>query len=130
MSEDRSEKICRTCGRRFGWRRKWADVWGEVRYCSKSCQGGPRRLDREIEARLLEMVRARGSQATLCPSEVARDFFPDSRWRNELERVRRAGRRLAASGRIEVTQKGRVVDFSDARGPIRYRIASETAGDH
>jgi len=122
MSKERSEKICATCGRRFGWRRKWADVWDEVRYCSKACRGGPRRLDREVEVRLLEMARARGTGATLCPSEVARDLFPDSRWRDEMERVRRAGRRLAASGMIKVTQGGRIVDFSDARGPIRYRI--------
>lgn len=128
MSEDRSEKICVNCGRRFAWRRKWADVWAEVRYCSKACRGGPSRRDREVEDELLEMARGRGVGATLCPSEVARELFPENRWRGEMERVRRAGRRLAASGVIEVTQGGRVVDFSDARGPIRYRIAPGRRG--
>lgn len=121
MDSDRQEKICATCGRRFEWRRKWADVWDEVRYCSRGCKGGPTRLDRKVEERLLEMAGARSPGATLCPSEVARDLFPEGEWRSEMERVRRAGRRLAAAGRLEVTQGGRVVDFSDARGAIRYR---------
>ena len=121
MATHPPEKLCPTCGRRFAWRRKWADVWDEVRYCSRQCRGGPSRTDRRIEARLLEMVRARRGEATLCPSEVARDLFSGSGWRGEMERIRRAGRRLAAAGEIEVTQGGRVVDFSDARGPIRYR---------
>lgn len=124
MKRESEEKVCGTCGRRFGWRRKWAEVWDEVRYCSRACKGGPSRLDREVEERLLEMARARSRGATLCPSEVARALFPDPDWRSEMERVRRAGRRLAADGRIEVTQGGRVVDFSDAKGAIRYRAAS------
>ena len=32
------EKICATCGRPFTWRRKWALVWDEVRYCSERCR--------------------------------------------------------------------------------------------
>ncbi|MFN5299798.1 MAG: DUF2256 domain-containing protein [Planctomycetaceae bacterium] len=32
-------KLCVVCGRPFEWRRKWAKVWDEVRYCSKACQG-------------------------------------------------------------------------------------------
>lgn len=122
MATPPPEKICATCGRRFAWRRKWADDWDEVRYCSRGCRGGPGRLDRRIEVRLLEMLGERPPGATLCPSEVARDLFPDRVWRDEMERVRRAGRRLAVAGRIDVTQSGRVVDFSDARGPIRYRL--------
>ena len=27
-------KRCATCGRPFHWRRKWREVWAEVRYCS------------------------------------------------------------------------------------------------
>lgn len=120
-TDPRPEKLCATCGRRFAWRRKWAQVWDEVRYCSRACKGGPSRLDRRVEDRLREMLAARAPNATLCPSEVARALFPDPEWRDEMERVRRAGRRLAAAGEVEVTQGGRVVDFSDARGPIRYR---------
>ncbi|MFZ7089556.1 DUF2256 domain-containing protein [Primorskyibacter sp. 2E233] len=31
-------KPCATCGRPFAWRRKWAKVWDEVRYCSDRCR--------------------------------------------------------------------------------------------
>lgn len=31
-------KICPVCGRPFVWRKKWAKVWDEVRYCSERCR--------------------------------------------------------------------------------------------
>lgn len=31
-------KICVACGRPFTWRKKWAKVWDEVRYCSERCR--------------------------------------------------------------------------------------------
>lgn len=33
-------KACATCGRPFEWRKKWAAVWDEVRYCSERCRRG------------------------------------------------------------------------------------------
>lgn len=48
---DLPSKTCATCGRPFAWRKKWAKVWDEVRYCSDKCRGarkgqgsGPARL--------------------------------------------------------------------------------------
>ncbi len=35
---DLPTKICATCGRPFAWRRKWAAVWNEVKYCSDRCR--------------------------------------------------------------------------------------------
>ncbi|MDE0783249.1 MAG: DUF2256 domain-containing protein [Planktomarina sp.] len=32
-------KICVTCKRPFSWRKKWGNVWEEVKYCSKKCSG-------------------------------------------------------------------------------------------
>ncbi|RZI89587.1 MAG: DUF2256 domain-containing protein [Variovorax sp.] len=32
------EKTCACCGRRFSWRKKWAKVWEEVKYCSERCR--------------------------------------------------------------------------------------------
>ncbi|MCE0504153.1 MULTISPECIES: DUF2256 domain-containing protein [unclassified Roseivivax] len=37
------EKTCPTCGRPFRWRKKWASVWDEVRYCSERCRRSRRR---------------------------------------------------------------------------------------
>ena len=35
---ERPSKICPVCGRPFQWRKKWKDVWEEVRYCSERCR--------------------------------------------------------------------------------------------
>lgn len=35
---DLPQKTCAVCGRPFAWRRKWAKVWAEVRYCSDRCR--------------------------------------------------------------------------------------------
>ncbi|MEE4377471.1 MAG: DUF2256 domain-containing protein [Candidatus Competibacteraceae bacterium] len=32
------EKICVVCKRPISWRRKWAAVWGDVKYCSERCR--------------------------------------------------------------------------------------------
>ncbi|MCM1983378.1 DUF2256 domain-containing protein [Lyngbya confervoides] len=32
------EKQCQVCGRPFSWRKKWADCWEEVKYCSERCR--------------------------------------------------------------------------------------------
>lgn len=35
---DLPQKTCAVCGRPFAWRKKWAAVWDEVRYCSEACR--------------------------------------------------------------------------------------------
>jgi len=35
---ERTTKVCPVCGRPFQWRKKWKDVWEEVRYCSERCR--------------------------------------------------------------------------------------------
>ncbi|MEP3639972.1 MAG: DUF2256 domain-containing protein [Paracoccaceae bacterium] len=35
---DLPQKTCTTCGRPFVWRKKWAKVWDEVKYCSERCR--------------------------------------------------------------------------------------------
>ena len=46
---DLPTKTCKACGRPFAWRRKWAKVWEEVRYCSDRCRrtrkGGANQAD-------------------------------------------------------------------------------------
>lgn len=32
------EKDCSVCGRPFSWRKKWADDWENVLYCSQRCR--------------------------------------------------------------------------------------------
>ena len=42
---DLPAKLCVVCARPFVWRKKWAKVWDEVRYCSDRCRDerGPAR---------------------------------------------------------------------------------------
>lgn len=104
------------------WRRKWADRWDEVRYCSDACRSTkPGAVDRALEEAILALLARRARGKTICPSEAARAVRPDD-WRRLMERTRRAARRLVAHGRLDVLQKGQVVDPSTARGPIRLRL--------
>ncbi|MFN7714229.1 MAG: DUF2256 domain-containing protein [Pseudanabaenaceae cyanobacterium] len=32
------QKDCLVCQRPFSWRKKWADCWDEVKYCSERCR--------------------------------------------------------------------------------------------
>jgi len=116
------EKPCAVCGRRITWRRKWARDWDSVRYCSDRCRGARGRGDdrRELDATVLSVLNERAAGATVCPSEVARRLDAEA-WRDWMEPVREAGRRLASSGLLEWTQQGRPVDPSTARGPVRFR---------
>lgn len=121
MSSTLPSKVCVSCGRSFNWRKKWERDWESVRYCSNACRrNGLRPLDGDIERTLLELLGDRDGQASICPSEVARRIAPED-WRELMEPVRRAARRLSVAGRVEITQKGRPVDPDRARGPIRIR---------
>ncbi|MBA24662.1 MAG: DUF2256 domain-containing protein [Candidatus Marinimicrobia bacterium] len=31
-------KICKVCGLKFNWRKKWARNWDDVKYCSERCR--------------------------------------------------------------------------------------------
>ena len=121
MNSPLPRKVCVSCGRSFAWRKKWERDWETVRYCSNACRrNGLRPIDDDIERTLLELLEDRTDRASICPSEVARRIAPDD-WRDLMEPVRRAARRLSAEGRVEITQKGRPVDPDRARGPIRIR---------
>lgn len=121
-------KTCQSCGRTIEWRKKWERDWDQVRYCSTSCRKrGVRDVDRRLEESILDLLAQRASRATICPSEAARAVAADGGgddpegWRDLMEPARRAARRLVDRGEVEITQGGRVVDPSTAKGPIRIR---------
>lgn len=100
------EKTCATCGRPFAWRRAWADDWEQVRYCSKGCRTRrPNRTDRALEEALLAAL---GSAHEVGPDHAAR-MVGGEHWRGLTERARRAARRLAAEGRVDLVRDGRPV---------------------
>lgn len=114
-------KTCLVCGRTIEWRKKWERSWSEVKYCSDGCRRRKREAaDDTLERSILSVLATRARDATVCPSEVARAVQPDD-WRPLMEPVRAAARRLVAKGLVDITQQGRVVDASTAKGPIRLR---------
>ncbi len=114
-------KPCAGCGRTFDRRPSMAANWDEVRWCSDACRRrGVRPVDRALEVAIGALLDDRPRDATICPSEAARQVDPD-RWRDLMEPARRAARRMVAAGTLEIVQDGRVVDPSRAKGPIRLR---------
>ena len=117
-------KTCESCGRTIEWRKKWERDWDSVRYCSTSCRRqGVSEVDRRLEAAITDLLSKRARTSTICPSDAARAVGGDreERWRDLMEPARRAARRLVARGEVEITQGGRVVDPSTAKGAIRIR---------
>ena len=115
-------KICQTCGRMMQWRKKWGNCWHEIQYCSTQCRRSrPDALDRKLEKVILEILSHKAKNTTICPSEATRAVFKEKEWQKNMERTRQAARRLYADGKIEILQKGGVVDPSTFKGPIRLR---------
>lgn len=113
------------------WRKAWARTWDDVRYCSDACRTRKvRAVDRELEATILRLLAERRAGATICPSDAARAVGGDDEaaWRALMEPARAAARRLQADGRVTITQGGRPVDPSTAKGPIRIRLGDERTG--
>ncbi len=77
---------------------------------------GPHDLERTI----LDLLDQRSDGATICPSDAARAVGGEQ-WRDLMDPVREAAGRLVRAGRVEVTQRGEVVDLGTATGPIRIR---------
>lgn len=80
---------------------------------------------RAVEGAILKLLEARAPR-TACPSEVAR-AIDGERWRAQMQPVRDAALRLLKRGRIDVLQKGKSIDPTTARGPIRLRLAAAAA---
>lgn len=123
-----SPKTCAVCGRRIEWRKKWERSWDDVKYCSDKCRKQKLRpIDTELEHAILHLLNQRANGATICPSEAAKAIaavhhYEPEQWRDLMEPTRQAARRLVANDRVVITQKGRVVDPSTAKGPIRIRL--------
>jgi len=115
-------KSCAVCGRTITWRKKWERDWENVRYCSDQCRSRKAQaLDDSLEQLIVDVLATRARGATVCPSEVAR-AAGEQGWRERMEPVREAARRLVSRGLLDIVQGGQVVDPSTARGPIRLRL--------
>ena len=84
---------------------------------------GASEVDRRLEAAITDLLAGRAATSSICPSDAARAVGGDDEeaWRELMEPARRAARRLVDAGEVEITQGGKVVDPSTAKGPIRVR---------
>jgi len=120
---DFADKVCVRCGRTMQWRAKWAKNWEQVKYCSDQCRRTrATATDSALEDAIVTLLGARARDASICPSEAARQVGGES-WQSLMEPTRMAARRLVAQGKVQITQGGKVVDPSRAKGPIRIRLA-------
>lgn len=78
--------------------------------------------EKELAAKIRELLSARSAESSICPSDVARAAAPDN-WRPLMDPVREAARHMVADGEVQITQGGEVVDPESVRGPIRIRWA-------
>ena len=76
-----------------------------------------------IEAAIVGLLRERAAHKTICPSEAARAVDPVN-WRARMPAVRAEAARLVEAGVIVAFQRGRVVNPSEARGPIRLGLST------
>lgn len=121
-------KICIACGRAMQWRKSWSKNWNEVKFCSDRCRASkPGDTEQSLEESILLYLRNRGAGKTSCLSDIARAIGGEGRdgwegrysWEELMDPLRKAARRLAARGEINIIQGGVVVDGSTAKGPIQ-----------
>jgi hypothetical protein len=74
-----------------------------------------------IREKIMELLEAQSQGKTICPSDAARALDPRG-FRALMPAVRAAAESLVEQQRIEVTQRGQVVDIRGVRGPVRLRL--------
>lgn len=79
-----------------------------------------------LAAAIRTLLRKRGQESSICPSEPARVVDGED-WRGLMPAVRAVGARLAGEGWLDVTRDGAVVD-PDAAGPVRLRRRGDRRG--
>jgi hypothetical protein len=97
---------------------------------SDSCERDARQCRNraaELEATILRLLDSRGLGKSICPSEAAKSVGGEASqkdWKSLMEPTREVARKMAKAGMICITQKGKSVDVSLAKGPIRLRLSN------
>ncbi len=69
---------------------------------------------------ILTLLADRSSDKTICPSEVLP--VADKSNSSLMEEVREAARMLVKEDKIIITQKGKLIDPDQIKGPIRLKL--------
>jgi hypothetical protein len=73
-----------------------------------------------FRSKILSLLEERGPGKTICQSELLPEA--EKQITERMDAVRKVAVKMALEGVIEITQKGRVVDPENFRGPIRLRL--------
>ena len=115
------QKNCSSCGRSFTWRKSFAKNWEDVKYCSNACRNRKlSKIDQQIENSILELLEAETYSNPLSTDQIA-DFLDFGNDKNLLESIKRAARRLEMKSFVIITQDGKRVDSSTAKGHLQIR---------
>ena len=80
-----------------------------------------------LAAAIRTLLRHRGPDKTICPSDAAR-VVGGEQWRSVMDPARAVAGELAGAGVIEVRQGGQEVELGQVRGPVRLARGPEWAG--
>ena len=117
-----ADKSCATCGRAFGWRKKWARDWVAIKHCSRQCRAI--RLNETDEA-LERYIMARLSASQRLSSSSLLEDCERLFGKITIERIKWAARRLAHQERLTWFQKGRLTDPSRCAGAFELRLSHQ-----
>ena len=76
----------------------------------------------EIETAILRLLAAAGPGKTVSPTDAARALKPGAEWHLLMPAVSRAAIKLALTGRLTITRKGKPADPNDFKGVYRLRL--------
>ena len=109
-------KTCVQCGRIFSWRKKWAQSWEQVRFCSQACRKKGAQDPADLAA-LLGLLRAAPKRTLMLDSAT------EAKLSCPREALRARARLLAHAGQATLYVKGRRVSPEEARGQVELRLA-------
>lgn len=79
-----------------------------------------RKTYKQINDRILEVLSQRAIGQTMCPSEA---LDPSERQiKSKMDEVRQVAAKMAQFGKLEILQRGKVVNHGPWTGPIRLRL--------
>tara|TARA_B100001250_G_C19350371_1_gene593118 strand:- start:107 stop:499 length:393 start_codon:yes stop_codon:yes gene_type:complete len=121
MKTNIPQKSCSSCGRSFTWRKSFTRNWEGVKYCSNACRRRKlSKIDQRIEKTIIELLESQSNLTPLSTRQIA-DFLDFGKDKNLLESIKRAARRLESKNLVIITQDGKRVDSSTAKGHLQIR---------
>ena len=112
-------KVCPSCGRRFQWRKKWANSWDSVRFCSQRCRRHRPAMDESLAED--EIVALMGGKNGRIDSQALWAHFQRRFSAVSREEVKSAARRLAHRGEVAWFRRGKRVDPCTCTGDFELR---------